>query len=69
MYNETVVRKSSTVKNGFAALQSPAKEKTMTELLSPAGNMEKLRAAFLYGADAVYWRRQSLRDAAGGRQF
>ena len=26
----------------------------MTELLSPAGNMEKMRAAFLYGADAVY---------------
>jgi len=26
----------------------------MTELLSPAGNMEKLRAAILYGADAVY---------------
>ena len=54
MYNETVVRKSSTGKNGFATVQSPAKEKTMTELLSPAGNMEKLRAAFLYGADAVY---------------
>lgn len=54
MYNETVVRKSSTGKNGFATVQSPAKEKTMAELLSPAGNMEKLRAAFLYGADAVY---------------
>ena len=54
MYNETVVRKSSTGKNGFAAVQSPAKEKTMAELLSPAGNMEKLKAAFLYGADAVY---------------
>ena len=24
------------------------------ELLSPAGNFEKLRAALLYGADAVY---------------
>ena len=24
------------------------------ELLSPAGNFEKLRAAVLYGADAVY---------------
>ena len=24
------------------------------ELLSPAGDMEKLRAAVLYGADAVY---------------
>jgi putative protease len=26
----------------------------MTELLAPAGNMEKLKTAFLYGADAVY---------------
>ena len=26
----------------------------MTELLSPAGNFEKLKAAILYGADAVY---------------
>ena len=26
----------------------------MPELLSPAGNFEKLRAALLYGADAVY---------------
>ena len=24
------------------------------ELLAPAGNMEKLRMALLYGADAVY---------------
>ena len=26
----------------------------MTELLSPAGNFEKMKMAFLYGADAVY---------------
>ena len=26
----------------------------MPELLSPAGNFEKLRSALLYGADAVY---------------
>ena len=26
----------------------------MTELLSPAGNFEKLRAAIRFGADAVY---------------
>ncbi|MBQ7294145.1 MAG: hypothetical protein IJW79_10460 [Clostridia bacterium] len=25
-----------------------------TERLSPAGNFEKMKAAFLYGADAVY---------------
>jgi len=30
------------------------REKNMTELLSPAGNFEKMKAAFLYGADAVY---------------
>ena len=27
----------------------------MPELLSPAGNFEKLKAAILYGADAVYF--------------
>ena len=26
----------------------------MPELLSPAGNFEKMKAAILYGADAVY---------------
>ena len=26
----------------------------MTELLAPAGDMEKLKIAFHYGADAVY---------------
>lgn len=38
----------------------------MTELLSPAGNPEKLRAAFLYGADAVYFagERFGMRAAA-----
>ena len=36
------------------------------ELLSPAGNFEKLRAALLYGADAVYCAGQSfgMRSAA-----
>ena len=29
-------------------------ERKKAELLSPAGNFEKLRAAVLYGADAVY---------------
>ena len=33
---------------------------TVTELLSPAGNLEKLKVASLYGADAVY---------CGGQQF
>ena len=28
--------------------------KTKPELLSPAGNPEKLKAAVMYGADAVY---------------
>ncbi len=38
----------------------------MVELLSPAGNFEKLRAAILYGADAVYLagRRFGMRSAA-----
>ena len=38
----------------------------MTELLSPAGNFEKLRAALLYGADAVYLagQRFGMRSAA-----
>ena len=36
------------------------------ELLSPAGNFEKLRAAILYGADAVYLagKRFGMRAAA-----
>ena len=36
------------------------------ELLSPAGNAEKMRAAFLYGADAVYLagNRFGMRSAA-----
>ncbi len=38
----------------------------MTELLSPAGNFEKMKAAFLYGADAVYLaaKRFGMRAAA-----
>ena len=38
----------------------------MTELLSPAGNFEKLKAAILYGADAVYlaFNRFGMRSAA-----
>ena len=36
------------------------------ELLSPAGNMERLKIALLYGADAVYFggRNYSLRANA-----
>ena len=30
------------------------KERQMKELLCPAGNFEKMKAAILYGADAVY---------------
>lgn len=38
----------------------------MTELLSPAGNMEKLQAALRFGADAVYLAGKSfgMRSAA-----
>jgi putative protease len=37
------------------------------ELISPAGNLEKLRFALHYGADAVYlgWKEFSLREGAG----
>ena len=37
------------------------------EILSPAGNMEKLKSAFLWGADAVYLagQRFGMRAAAG----
>ncbi len=40
--------------------------KKLPELLSPAGNFEKLRAAVLYGADAVYFAGQEfgMRSAA-----
>ena len=42
------------------------REKRMPELLSPAGNYEKMKAALLYGADAVYLagRRFGMRSAA-----
>ena len=42
------------------------RERIMTELLSPAGNFEKMKAAFLYGADAVYLaaKRFGMRAAA-----
>ena len=38
----------------------------MIELLSPAGNFEKMKTAFLYGADAVYlaFNRFGMRAAA-----
>ncbi len=41
-------------------------QKRMPELLSPAGNFEKMKAALLYGADAVYLagRRFGMRSAA-----
>ena len=42
------------------------KEMRAIELLAPAGNMEKLRIAYAYGADAVYLglNKFSLRDKA-----
>ena len=42
------------------------KEIKRPELLSPAGNFEKLRSALLYGADAIYCAGQSfgMRSAA-----
>ena len=39
------------------------------ELLSPAGNFEKLRAAFLYGADAVYLASKKFGMRAAAQNF
>src|SRR5690606_10252275 len=39
---------------GQKVLNSAAWEDFMAELLAPAGDMEKLKTAFHYGADAVY---------------
>ena len=41
----------------------------MPELLSPAGNFEKLRAAILYGADAVYCAGQMFGMRAAADNF
>ena len=42
---------------------------TMPELLSPAGNFEKLKAALLYGADAVYLAGQMFGMRAAADNF
>jgi putative protease len=39
------------------------------ELLSPAGNFEKMKAAFLYGADAVYLASQKFGMRAAAQNF
>ncbi len=39
------------------------------ELLIPAGNLEKLRTAILYGADAVYVGAEGLSLRAGPAEF
>ena len=39
------------------------------ELLSPAGNFEKMRAAFLYGADAVYLASEKFGMRAAAQNF
>ena len=41
----------------------------MVELLSPAGNFEKMKAAFLYGADAVYLAGTSFGMRAAAANF
>ncbi len=43
--------------------------KTMPELLSPAGNFEKMKAALLYGADAVYLAGQMFGMRAAADNF
>jgi putative protease len=42
-----LIKKNETKKKGTSKMNKP-------ELLAPAGNLEKLKIAFLYGADAVY---------------
>ena len=39
------------------------------ELLSPAGNFEKMKAAILYGADAVYLGLSSFNARRGAANF
>ena len=41
------------------------------ELLAPAGDLEKLKTALIYGADAVYFGGEmfSLRSAAGNLKY
>ena len=41
----------------------------MTELLAPAGNFEKMKAALLYGADAVYLAGSSFGMRAAADNF
>lgn len=41
----------------------------MTELLSPAGDLEKLKIAFMYGADAVYIGGQNYSLRANAKNF
>ena len=41
----------------------------MVELLAPAGDFEKLKFAFLYGADAVYFGGQNYSLRANARNF
>ena len=39
------------------------------ELLSPAGDLERLKIAILYGADAVYIGGKKIFSAFPGKQF
>ena len=59
---------------GRCALHLPSDRKgenmgKKKELLSPAGNLEKMRAAFLYGADAVYLASQRFGMRAAAQNF
>ena len=52
-YKEGKLIKSATG-NGAASMREIIPGKQKVELLAPAGNLEKLRMAIIYGADAVY---------------
>ena len=45
------------------------KQKKLPELLAPAGDMERLKMAVLYGADAVYLAGTGLRYAGLRRKL
>ena len=45
------------------------KQRRLPELLAPAGDMERLKMAVLYGADAVYLAGTDLRDAGLRREL
>ena len=59
--NQTKIRKQKNNDKKNNSMKKP-------ELLAPAGDLEKLKTAAHYGADAVYFRRRAVLPAGGCRQ-